>query len=518
MEQELSSRPRELFRKVRPFFSASALLPLVVISVAFGVLAYRSYQLSERMEQGANTLAIQYVSYSADISARRVDAAVRDEIFAATESWHKLERKVAYPTSQELQQWLNEKPWVTSAIYVPDADPTDSLYVTELSGRGQPRGQRITREFYTASGSVRFTFDPERILAHILPQVLGQRPGQVELANGVNFQQQGQTTLTPSPGKSGLERAPSGFAFTSPLAQPLDSYSIRSSVQTGYLGSAWESQRIISAIFTVAALILAVIGVFLAIRGIRRESETTQLRAALIANVSHELRTPLSMIRLGAETLTHGDKISEKERGDILSSILRETMHLSHLVENVLDIARLKKSSRPLVFAPVYPDEIVMSVLDNYESWLHSKGFSIDLDLDDLIEEQLWDREAVSRALLNLVDNAVKYSTGEKVIRIALSQRDDLIILAVEDRGAGIPAGEVEHIFEPYYRAQFSDTETRRGAGLGLTLVKQIVESHGGRVEVSSVSGRGSTFRLIFPKSTVSEGEELGILAPTTTL
>ena len=74
MEQELSSRPRELFRKVRPFFSPSALLPLVAISVAFGVLAYRSYQLSERMEQGANTLAIQYVSYSADISARRVDA------------------------------------------------------------------------------------------------------------------------------------------------------------------------------------------------------------------------------------------------------------------------------------------------------------------------------------------------------------------------------------------------------------------------------------------------------------
>ncbi|HXI14024.1 MAG TPA: ATP-binding protein [Thermoanaerobaculia bacterium] len=506
---------RELLRRVRPFFSASALFPVLVIAVAFGVLAYRSYQLSERMEQGANTLAIQYVSYSADISARRVDAAIREEIGMATESWQKLERKVAHPTSRELQEWVNEKPWITSAIYVPDADPTDSLYVTELSSRANSRGDRLTREFYTASGNIRFTFDSQRLLASVLPGVLGRRPGEVALGKGVNFRQQSQTTLTPTPSRPGLERTSGGFAFTSPLAQPLQSHSLRSAVQTGYLGSGWESQRIISALFTIAALVLAVIGLYLAIRGIRRESETTQLRAALIANVSHELRTPLSMIRLGAETLSHGDKLSEKERSDILNSILREAMHLSHLVENVLDIARLRKSSKPLIFAPVYPDEIVMSVIDNYESWLHSKGFSIDLDLDDLIEEQLWDREAVSRALLNLIDNAVKYSIEQKTIRIALSQRDDLITLAVEDHGAGIPAREVEHIFQPYYRAQFSDTETRRGAGLGLTLVKQIVESHGGRVEVTSAQGRGSTFRMLFPKTTVPEGQS-GDLSTTT--
>lgn len=226
-----------------------------------------------------------------------------------------------------------------------------------------------------------------------------------------------------------------------------------------------------------------------------------QLRAALIANVSHELRTPLSMIRLGAETLSHGDKLKDDERTDIIQSILREAIHLAHLVENVLDIARLRKSAKPLIFAPVYPDEIVTTVVDNYESWLQSKGFALELDIDDLIDEQLWDREAVSRALLNLIDNAVKYSTTDKLIRISLHQRNDFVVLEVEDHGAGIPEKELGRIFEPYYRARFSDTETRRGAGLGLTLVRQIVESHGGKIEVESTEGRGSAFRLIFPKT-----------------
>src|SRR5207248_1368978 len=99
---------------------------------------------------------------------------------------------------------------------------------------------------------------------------------------------------------------------------------------------------------------------------------------------------------------------------------------------------------------------------------------------------QLWDREAVSRALLNLIDNAIKYSDEEKAIDVVLRQADSHVILEVKDRGIGIESKEIARIFDPYYRAQFSDTQTRRGAGLGLTLVQQIITSHGGRVEVES--------------------------------
>jgi signal transduction histidine kinase len=117
----------------------------------------------------------------------------------------------------------------------------------------------------------------------------------------------------------------------------------------------------------------------------------------------------------------------------------------------------------------------------------------------------MWDREAVSRAVLNLVDNAIKYSGEDRSIVLAVRQTEQHVVLEVRDRGIGIEGADLTRIFDPYYRAKFSDTQTRRGAGLGLTLVHQIVSAHGGRVEVESQAGQGSTFRLLFPRAT---GEE----------
>ncbi|HEY0788658.1 MAG TPA: HAMP domain-containing sensor histidine kinase, partial [Thermoanaerobaculia bacterium] len=230
-------------------------------------------------------------------------------------------------------------------------------------------------------------------------------------------------------------------------------------------------------------------------------ADALRLRSALIANVSHELRTPLSMIRMGAETLKRGARLPEKDREDIQESILREVMHLSHLVENVLDVARLSRSAQPLVFGPVDPVDLVEAVVNSYESWIRGKGFDLEVEIDAAPEEQMWDREAVSRALLNLIDNGVKYSAERKRIRIGLVEDEDYVTIRVSDEGIGIPPEDLARIFEPYYRAQFSDTQTRRGAGLGLTLVQQIVHSHGGKIEVDSVFGQGSTFSLRFPKA-----------------
>lgn len=232
------------------------------------------------------------------------------------------------------------------------------------------------------------------------------------------------------------------------------------------------------------------------------------LRAALIANVSHELRTPLAMIRLGAETLKRTSKLEPEDRGALEDSILREVIHLSHLVENVLDVARLQRSGHRFAFAPLYPSELVLSLITTYRSWIESKGFRISLDVDEDIEEQHWDPDAVSRALLNLVDNAIKYSSDDKRIAVSLENTQQHIVIAVQDFGLGIEAKELPRIFEPYYRASFSDTETRRGAGLGLTLVRQIIRSHGGVIEVESTPGKGSTFRLLFPKRHAERSDE----------
>ncbi|HSP33713.1 MAG TPA: HAMP domain-containing sensor histidine kinase, partial [Thermoanaerobaculia bacterium] len=218
-------------------------------------------------------------------------------------------------------------------------------------------------------------------------------------------------------------------------------------------------------------------------------------------NVSHELRTPLSMIRLGAETLKL-PALTPKERAEVEEQVLREVVHLSHLVENVLDVARMQnQTTRTVAATPVHPRDLVTNLIATYESWIRSKGFTISLDIDDTVEQQMWDRDSVSRALLNLIDNAIKYSADDKRIDVCVRQTAEDVIMEVRDRGIGIDGRDLERIFDPYYRAQFSDTQTRRGAGLGLTLVQQIVQSHGGRVEVESQPGAGSTFRLLFPRA-----------------
>ncbi|MGZ8796657.1 MAG: sensor histidine kinase [Thermoanaerobaculia bacterium] len=507
---------RQLLDRFRPDSSrgertdrVSVLVPFLIISAGLGVLAWRSYELSIRMERGANTLAVQYAGYAAEITARRVDAAVRAEFTRANDEWQQIERGANTPDDAAVRRWINNNEWIVTAIYVPDHDPASSVYVSEM---GEARPDRVSREFFTSSGTVRYTFDPQRLIARVHGAIRQQPLIRSALyQNDLSIEQRTDVSVIASPKQTGLIRLPDGFAFVSPLAQPLQWHAVRASVKTSYAGSGWENQRVISFCVSLVALSLMVVGAFLAIRGMNQEAETVKLRGALIANVSHELRTPLSMIRLGAETLTRGAKLSQKERAEIEEQILREVLHLSHLVENVLDVARIQnQTARALAFTPVHPRDLVAMLVTTYESWIRSKGFTVSVDIEDGIEPQMWDREAVSRALLNLIDNAIKYSgQDDRRIDVCVRQNQENVIIEVRDRGIGIDAREMDRIFDPYYRAKFSDTQTRRGAGLGLTLVQQIAQSHGGRVEVESQPGAGSTFRLLFPRHLSDEARSM---------
>jgi signal transduction histidine kinase len=489
---------------------ASILLPFVIISIGLGVLAWRSYELSARTEKGVDTLAMQYAGYAADITARRADSAVRGEMFRASEEWQQVERRTLVPTSTSLQAWLKSNEWIVSAIYVPDADPAKSIYARAT---GTLPSGRLAREFFTSSGLIRYTYDPARLLARVRGTI-HQQP-LIHLEGG---QTEAQLSIMTT-GVQGALKMPDGFAYVAPLATPLSGYAIRAFVRTAYGTSGWENARTISLWLSLVALALTTLGAYLALLGLKREAETMKLRGALIANVSHELRTPLSMIRLGAETLKRSTRLTDAQRHEIEESILREVVHLSHLVENVLDVARIQnRHAKALAFTPVRPRDLVTSVISTYEPWIRSKGFDLHLQIEEAVDEQLWDRDAVSRALLNLIDNAIKYSADEKVITIGLRQSSEAVVIEVQDRGIGIDSADLSHIFDAYYRGQFSDTQTRRGAGLGLTLVQQIVASHGGRIEVESAAGTGSTFRLLFPRATPAVSHPLPALthAPQT--
>ena len=491
----------------------SILIPFLIISAALGVLAWRSYELSVRMERGANTMAVQYAGYAAEITARRVDSGLRNELTRAVEEWQQIERYTEAPTYESLSDWVAKKEWVVSAIYVPDHDPASSIYVSELGAQDVPG--TMTREFYSSTGTVSYTYDPARLIDQVFSLVKQQEAPLRRTNDPLAIQQQADLIVVRGTQAHGLVRLDDGFSFYAPLGAPVNDFSVRAVVRTSYVGSGWANQRLISLWVSLVALALMGIGAFLAYHGLDQEAETMKLRGALIANVSHELRTPLSMIRLGAETLKRGAKLSEKERQDIQDQILREVLHLSHMVENVLDVARIQhRSSKALAAVPVDPRDLVTTLITTYESWIQSKGFTVSLQIADGIETQMWDREAVSRALLNLVDNAIKYSADEKEIAVILRQTATDVVIEVRDRGIGIAPADLTRIFDPYYRAQFSDTQTRRGAGLGLTLVHQIVTSHGGRVEVESQPNVGSTFRMVFPRLAGEERMALAGLVP----
>jgi signal transduction histidine kinase len=488
---------RSIFHYGSPTLRASIAVPFLIIAGALLVLSYRSYQLSTRMERGLSALAVQYLGYSAEISSSRADSAVRDQLNAANADWRQVERNVGTVDFVALQQWVLRHPWIVSAIYIPDDEPEKAVFVAEPADPSDER-DLMSNEFFATEGNVHYTYDAFRLLNVVrqsavrLPEVYAP-----DLPEAEELLQQSDLALIR---REELDRTrDASMSVSVPLSPPLDAYAIRASVHRQWIGTGWSRHRVITLWLSGIAFALVSIGMAFAFRGLRREAEAMHLRGALIANVSHELRTPLSMMRLGVETLKRKPDLAAGDRELMLDSMLREVFHLSHLVENVLDVARLGQGGKAPVFSPVNPVELVRSLVGTYDSWIRSKGFEIRLEIDETIGSQMWDREAVSRALLNLIDNAIKYSASEKLVTVILRRKGQWIELAVQDRGVGIRDEELDKIFDPYYRASFNDTESRRGAGLGLTLVQQIIAAHDGRIEVDSMHGIGSTFRLLFP-------------------
>lgn len=450
------------------------------------------------MERGLSALAVQYLGYAAEITASRTDNTMREVINGAAEDFRLLERSSGTADYTALQQWTLRHPWIVSALYVPDDDPESAIFVREPGAEGEPN--ELDGEFYSTEGAVEYTWDPERLLSQLRQQVV--RTPEIHaphLPEAAELRQSSAIELVPRRIGAPVGRAGRLMSVTVPLSPPLEAWAIRATVDTTWVGTGWSSPRTLSLIISGIALLVVAAGTSVALRGLGRAAQANQLRAALIANVSHELRTPLAMIRLGAETLKKGDRVPQQMRDQMLDSMLREVLHLHHLVENVLDVARLQEAGKAPVFTPVNPAELVRSVVASYAAWFESKGFTVELDIREPVHTQLWDREAMARAVLNLIDNAIKYSRDDHVVTVGTRETEDSLEVWVSDRGIGIRPTEVSLIFDPYYRASFTDTESRRGAGLGLTLVQQIVRSHGGTIEVDSHPGIGSTFRLVFP-------------------
>jgi signal transduction histidine kinase len=249
----------------------------------------------------------------------------------------------------------------------------------------------------------------------------------------------------------------------------------------------------------VGLLAMLVAGIVLCWRLLRRETEMARLKSDFVANVSHDLKTPLSVIRMFGETLELGRVTDDTRRREYYRVITRESERLSRLIDNVLDFSRIEGGRRRYERVPTAVEPLVRNTLEAFAYPLEQQGFKVEVTVAADLPEVPMDADAVGQALANLVDNAVKYSGPERVVTIDARRDGDRLALSVADRGVGIPAAEHGRIFEKFYRVGQSETQGRRGSGVGLALVRHVVQAHGGEVTVQSTPGRGSRFTLWLP-------------------
>jgi signal transduction histidine kinase len=250
---------------------------------------------------------------------------------------------------------------------------------------------------------------------------------------------------------------------------------------------------------TLAALSLVLAGgIALTYRNVTKEMALARLKSDFVSNVSHELRTPLSLIRLYAETLEMGRLTSPEKYQEYYRIIRKESERLTALINNILDFSRIEAGRKEYDFRETDMSELVHNTLDSYRYQLEQSGFQFEEKIDEVPPMRV-DREAMARSLLNLVNNALKYSQDRKYIGVNLYRDNGSVKLEVVDQGIGIPHQEQQKIFEKFYRVGDPLVHNTKGSGLGLSLVRHIVQAHGGEVAVDSAPGQGSKFTIVLP-------------------
>jgi two-component system, OmpR family, sensor histidine kinase SenX3 len=251
----------------------------------------------------------------------------------------------------------------------------------------------------------------------------------------------------------------------------------------------------------VSTSILGVLGLSVGflVLSTRRAQDLARQQLEFVATVSHELRTPLAVIRSAADNLADGvvnDEARIRQYGQL---VRREGLRLTDLVEQILEFAGLQSAERTMARQPVAVQGVLRDVAAAVEPVAGPAGIAIELDVAENLPPVAGDEAALRRVFQNLVGNAIKYGAEARWIGVRAAFVDGRVDVSVTDRGIGIAAADQAKIFDPFYRAPDVVAAQIQGAGLGLSLVKRIVEAHGGQVTLKSAPGEGSTFTVSLP-------------------
>jgi signal transduction histidine kinase len=259
-----------------------------------------------------------------------------------------------------------------------------------------------------------------------------------------------------------------------------------------------------SMVFLLIAGIL-VFGLALTIRAVSHELELARMKSDFVSTVSHEFKSPLTSIRQLAEMLQSGRVPSEERRQQYYDVLLEQSERLSLLTDNILSLARIEEGRAEFTFESTDVSALLAGVVSSIQERVRHEGFDIELRVTGSMPLVAVDRTSLSQAVANLINNAIKYSGGSKKIAVTASVEGPSLAIAVEDFGIGIKKEDIPKLFERFYRGGDELTRTVKGSGLGLTLVKEIVQAHRGTVRVKSEPGKGSVFTILLP---LPQGEE----------
>jgi signal transduction histidine kinase len=299
------------------------------------------------------------------------------------------------------------------------------------------------------------------------------------------------------------------------------------------LYSSYRRHALLLAGLVAGSAFAALIGVVASWRAFRRQLRLNELKSNFVSSVSHELRSPIASVRLMAESLERGKVSEAPKQQEYFHFIVQECRRLSSLIENVLDFSRIEQGRKQYDFEPTDLVALTRQTVKLMETYAAERGVKLQLQLADAINHQLpnypppdcqlpADGKALQQALVNLIDNALKHSPKGEIVTVGLEVQSPKpedhpratrpahhasrftrhappLLLWVEDHGDGIPLSEQEKIFERFYRCGSELRRQTQGVGIGLSIVKHIIEAHGGRVLVRSAVGQGSRFTIELP-------------------
>jgi signal transduction histidine kinase len=246
-------------------------------------------------------------------------------------------------------------------------------------------------------------------------------------------------------------------------------------------------------------VVVLVSGAVIISRTIAHEMTVLRLKSDFVSSVSHEFKSPLTSIKSLAVRLQDG-KVKDSERmKQYFSVITQDADRLMQLVRNILDFSKIEEGKKAYEFVGTDVAQLVLQQIELFRRSEYAKEFEIRTTISEDIPHLAADKEALSQALNNLLDNAVKFSAKRKEIEVSLKKDSSNVFIEVKDWGIGIPPQDLNRVFDKFYQGRNTLRQSSKGTGLGLTLVKHTVEAHGGRIIVKSQIGEGSTFSIVLP-------------------